>query len=69
MKARAEAQRDEIFRRLCEEEAERRAKAEYLENLRNALSMEDHEQREREREAREQAKRDKQKADLIRAAE
>ena len=38
MKAMAEEQRDEIFRRLCEEEADRRAKAEYIENLRNELS-------------------------------
>jgi hypothetical protein len=39
MKNQAEEIRDEIFKKLCEEEAERRAKAEYLTNLRNQLSM------------------------------
>ena len=69
MKAKAEEQRDEIFRRLCEEEAERRAKAEYLENLRNELSAHDAETRAKDQELREQAKKERQKAELQAAAE
>ena len=38
LKGQAEAQKNIIFQKLCEEEAERRAQAEYIENLRNELS-------------------------------
>jgi len=37
MKQAAEDQREEIFKKLAEEEAMRRAEAEYLEKLRNDL--------------------------------
>lgn len=50
MKQQAEDIRDQIFRQLCEEEAERRAKAEYMENLRNELSTEQAELDTREKE-------------------
>ena len=39
MKEAAEAQRDAIFNRLAEEEAQRRREAEYIENLRNELQV------------------------------
>ena len=68
MKAMAEGQRDEIFKRLCEEEAERRAKAEYVENLRNELSTQQFEEKAREHEKQEAQKKDKQKAELQQAA-
>jgi hypothetical protein len=44
MKEAAEAQREAIFRKLAQEEAERRAKAEYIENLRNDLQMQEAEE-------------------------
>lgn len=69
MKAAVEGQRDEIFRRLCEEEAERRAQAEYVENLRNELSAHGAEERARQQERDEQAKRDRQRAELQAAAD
>ena len=50
MKAQAEEQRDQIFQKLCEEEAERRAQAEYVENLRNELSAQDAEDARQEKE-------------------
>ena len=37
LKEAAEAQREAIFRKLAQEEAERRAEREYVENLRNDL--------------------------------
>jgi hypothetical protein len=58
-----------IFRKLCEEEAERRAHAEYMENLRNELSAHDAETRARDAELREIAKKERQKAELQAAAE
>lgn len=39
MKMAAEEQREEIFRKLAEEEAQRRAEAEYVEALRNDLQV------------------------------
>ena len=69
LKAQAEAQRDLIFRRLCEEEAERRAQAEFLENLRNELSLHEANQRASRAEQNEKEKRDRQKAELQAAAE
>ena len=39
MKHAAEAQRDAIFQKLAEEEAQRRTEAEYVENLRNDLQV------------------------------
>ena len=69
MKAAVEGQRDEIFKRLCEEEAERRAQAEYVENLRNELSAHGAEERARQQERDEQAKRDRQRAELQAAAD
>ena len=50
MKAMAEEQRDSIFKKLAEEEAHRRAEAEYVENLRNDLAMQMLEEKTRERE-------------------
>ena len=44
MKEAAEAQREAIFRKLAQEESERRAKAEYIENLRNDLQMQEAEE-------------------------
>jgi hypothetical protein len=41
MKEAAEAQRDSIFQKLAEEEAARRAQAEYIENLRNDLQVQE----------------------------
>lgn len=41
MKDAAEEQREEIFRRLAEEEAMRRAEAEYISNLRNDLQQQE----------------------------
>lgn len=69
MKHMAEEQRNEIFRRLCEEEADRRAKAEYMENLRNELSTQTHEEEAREKEKQGQVKKDRQKAELQQAAD
>lgn len=40
MKEMAEAQREAIFTKLAQEEAERAAEAEYIENLRNNLQVE-----------------------------
>jgi len=39
MKMAAEGQREEIFKKLAEEEAQRRAEAEYVEALRNDLQV------------------------------
>ena len=39
MKMAAEEQREEIFKKLAEEEAQRRAEAEYVEALRNDLQV------------------------------
>jgi len=41
MKEAAEAQRDAIFRKLADEEAARRAEAEYIENMRNELQVQE----------------------------
>lgn len=50
MKADAEAQREAIFQKLAEEEAARRAEANYIENLRNNLQVEEMEERARKNE-------------------
>ena len=47
MKEAAEAQRDAIFQKLAEEEAARRAEAEYVENLRNDLQVQEMEEKAR----------------------
>ena len=47
MKDQAEAQREAIFQKLALEEAERRAQAEYIENLRIELQNEEAEERAR----------------------
>lgn len=47
MKEAAEAQREAIFKKLAEEEAQRRAEAEYVEALRNDLQVEEMEERAR----------------------
>ncbi len=41
MKNAAEGQREMIFQKMAEEEAIRRAEAEYIENLRNDLQMQE----------------------------
>lgn len=45
MKAAAEAQRDAIFKQLAEEEAQRRAEAEFIENMRNDLYVQEQEEK------------------------
>lgn len=50
MKNAAEAQREEIFQRIAEEEARRRAEKEYIENLRNDLQLQEIEMRARAQE-------------------
>ena len=47
MKEAAEEQRESIFRKLAEEEAARRAEAEYIENLRNDLVLQEMEEKAR----------------------
>lgn len=53
----AEAQRDAIFQKLAQEEAERRAQATYIENLRNDLQVEELEEKARAAEYEENLKR------------
>ena len=50
MKEAAEAQRESIFKKLAEEEAQRRAEAEFVENLRNDLQVQEAEERARAQE-------------------
>jgi|TARA_B110000305_G_scaffold238025_1_gene302567 hypothetical protein len=57
MKEMAEAQRDAIFQKLAQEEAERRAQAAYIENLRNDLQVEELEEKARAAEYEENLKR------------
>jgi hypothetical protein len=57
MKEMAEAQRDAIFQKLAQEEAERRAQATYIENLRNDLQVEELEEKARAAEYEENLKR------------
>lgn len=57
MKEQAEAQRDAIFQKLAQEEAERRAQATYIENLRNDLQVEELEEKARAAEYEENLKR------------
>lgn len=57
MKEMAEAQRDAIFQKLAQEEAERRAQATYVENLRNDLQVEELEEKARAAEYEENLKR------------
>lgn len=64
MKEAAEAQRDAIFRKLAEEEAARRAEKEYVENLRNDLQVEELEEKFRDAERNDAAKRQRQKEEL-----
>ena len=45
MKMAAEAQRDAIFKKLAAEEAARREQAEYVENLRNDLQVQEMEEK------------------------
>lgn len=47
LKEAAEAQREAIFRKLAQEEAERRAEREYVENLRNDLQVQELEEKAR----------------------
>lgn len=64
MKEAAEAQREAIFRKLAQEEAERRAKAEYIENLRNDLQTQEAEEQHRAKERADAEKKLRQKAEL-----
>ena len=57
MKEAADAQRDAIFNKLAAEEADRRANAEYIENLRNDLQVEELEEKARAAEYEENLKR------------
>lgn len=57
MKEDAEAQRDAIFQKLAQEEAERRANATYIENLRNDLQVQEMEEKARAAEYSENVKR------------
>ena len=68
-KAEAEAAREEIFQKLKGEEERRRAEAEYVENLRNELYMQELEEQARIREREEIEKRHKIKQDLLAAKE
>ncbi len=58
-RAEAEAAREEIFQKLKGEEERRRADAEYIENLRNELYMQELEEQARIREREELEKREK----------
>ena len=69
MKEAAEAQRDAIFRKLATEEAARRAEAEYVENLRNDLQVQEKEERDREQERAQIEKKFRQKEELQQAKE
>lgn len=60
----AEAQRDAIFRRLEEEEMSRRAEAEFRENLRNELYVQENELAARQREKEAQDKKDQARREL-----
>jgi len=64
MKEAADAQRDAIFNKLAAEEAERRANAEYIENLRNDLQVQEMEEKARAAERAEAEKRYRQKQEL-----
>lgn len=64
LKEEAEAQREAIFQKLALEEAERRAKNEYEENLRNELQVEEVEERARQAERDQDAKRKRQLMEL-----
>ena len=66
-KAEAEAAREEIFQKLKGEEERRRADAEYIENLRNELYLQELEEQARIREREEIEKREKIKSDLLAA--
>jgi hypothetical protein len=61
--------RDQIFNQLCEEEADRRAQAEFMEKLRNELSLEQHEENAREVERKAQERKAREKAELLAASE
>ena len=61
MKEAAEEQRDMIFKKLAEEEAHRRAEAEYLENLRNELQVQEMEEKARGQERADEEKKIRQK--------
>ena len=69
MKNAAEAQREEIFQRIAEEEARRRAEKEYIENLRNDLQLQEIEMRARAQEQEEADKKIRQKQELQAAKE
>ena len=64
LKEAAEQQREEIFRKLAEEEAARRAEAEYIENLRNDLVLQEMEEKARANEKAEAEKILRQKNEL-----
>ena len=64
MKEAADAQRDAIFNKLAAEEADRRANAEYIENLRNDLQVQEMEEKARGAERAEAEKRYRQKQEL-----
>lgn len=64
LKAEAEAQREAIFQKLAREEAQRRAEAEYIENLRNNLQVEEMEERARKQERDAAEKKYQQKMEL-----
>ena len=64
MKEAAEAQRDAIFQKLAKEEADRRAQATYIENLRNDLQVQEMEEKARAAEFNEAEKRRRQKEEL-----
>lgn len=59
-----EAAKDKIFKKLEQEELERKAEKEFQENLRNELYFEEGEQQAQERVRQEFAKKDKQKREL-----
>lgn len=64
MKEAAEAQRDAIFKKLAEEEAERRAEKAYVENLRNDLQVQELEEKFRHAEREDALKKQRQKEEL-----
>mmetsp|Transcript_35850 Transcript_35850/g.54976 ORF Transcript_35850/g.54976 Transcript_35850/m.54976 type:complete len:151 (-) Transcript_35850:271-723(-) len=69
MKEAAEAQRNAIFQKLAKEEAARRAEAEYVENLRNDLQVQEMEERARAQEREQAEKKFRQKEELMAAKE
>lgn len=69
MKAKAEAEREEIFKKLALEEERRRADQEYIENLRNELQFQETEEEAKKRDMENMMKRERTRQELLAAQE